>query len=388
MSRKRGQERGPKKLSSFTFKQSSELTKIQDGAAGAVRKNNKTHTNLSDSHPPEMDEELSSSYSNGSSQLSPTSQGPAKSRMKLDLSCQAADTVNTALHSDNAMSSLQTSIAAFPTSGQPVLDTTMKEMLVSLQSSIISNLSSMIHKFSLDMKHMDGRLQYVENKMEECTETVNELVDACTEQKDDSMWVKMKLADLEDHSRRNNIKMRGIPESVLPMDLRNYANTLFSTLLPELSPIELTIDRIHRIPKPKHLEESIPRDVILRIHFYQAKEQILSKARELTTLPPPYSDIQLFADLSQFTLQMRRQLKTVTKALSNHKITYKWRHPATILTTYNGKHFAISTIEDGMQLLQTWGIIVDLPHNTPALKEKPNLFHFGQKREQNRIKYK
>lgn len=127
--------------------------------------------------------------------------------------------------------------------------------------------------------------------MEECTDTVNYLVDAYEEQKVDSMWIKAKLVDLEDRSRYNNIKIRSIPEFIPSAELCKYASTMVFALLPELSTVELTVDRIHRIPKPHHLEEAIPRDVLLRIHFYQAKEQILSKARETPILPAPNSDI-------------------------------------------------------------------------------------------------
>lgn len=105
------------------------------------------------------------------------------------------------------------------------------------------------------MQHIDHRIQYIENKLEECTDTVNDLVDAYAEQKDDTLWIKAKLADLEDCSRCNNIKMHGVPESVKPAELQAYATSLFSALIPELTPIELTIDRIHRIPKPRHLED-------------------------------------------------------------------------------------------------------------------------------------
>lgn len=141
----------------------------------------------------------------------------------------------------------------------------MKDMLISLQSSLMTNLSSLIHKFTSDMRYMGDRVQYIKTKMDECTGTVNDLVDACMTQKDDTPWIKSKLGGLEDCSCHNNIKIRGIPESVPPAELPSYASTMFSMLLPELSPIELTI---HRTLKPCHLVEAIPRDVLLRIPFY------------------------------------------------------------------------------------------------------------------------
>lgn len=41
----------------------------------------------------------------------------------------------------------------------------------------------------------------------------NELVDVHSEHEEDVEWIKAKLADLEDRSRWNNLKIRGIPET-------------------------------------------------------------------------------------------------------------------------------------------------------------------------------
>lgn len=79
---------------------------------------------------------------------------------------------------------LQSSVAAFPTTGQPVLDTTLKDMLLSLQTSLMSDLSSLITKFSSDINNLGNRVSYIEDKIEECTTTVNVLVGAYDEVKD------------------------------------------------------------------------------------------------------------------------------------------------------------------------------------------------------------
>lgn len=81
-----------------------------------------------------------------------------KQRMRMDSPHHPAAGVGTdilPLHNDN---SLQSSVASFPTMGQPVLDSTMKDMLLSLQSSLMSNLSSLIHKCSTDIQHMGHRV--------------------------------------------------------------------------------------------------------------------------------------------------------------------------------------------------------------------------------------
>lgn len=183
----------------------------------------------------------------------------------------------------------------------------MKDMFLSLQSSLMLNISSMIGKFSSDMQGLGERVKHIEHKMDACTTTVNNLIDAYKEQSDNTDWIKVKLADLEDRSRRNNVKLMGVPESVAPTDLQKYARDMIAQLLPDISPIERNIDRIHRIPKPKHLEASIPRDVLMKIHFFPTKEKLLAKARSTPELPAPYSGIHLYANLSQYTLNLRRK---------------------------------------------------------------------------------
>lgn len=131
---------------------------------------------------------------------------------------------------------------------------------------------------------------------------------------------------------------------------------MVAKLPPDVSPIERIIDRIHCIPKPKHLEASVPRDVLMKIHFFPTKEKLLAKARAHPALPAPFNEIHLYADLSKYTLNMRRQMKTVTKALNNCKIPYKWRHPATTIITKNGTTTVITNPQDSLRLLHSWGI--------------------------------
>lgn len=76
------------------------------------------------------------------------------------------------------------------------------------------------------------------------------LGDADTAQGDEIAWFKDKVADLEERSRRNKLKLRGIPESAPHNQLLQYAHTLFSTLVLTLTVEDLIVDRIYRVPKP------------------------------------------------------------------------------------------------------------------------------------------
>lgn len=182
------------------------------------------------------------------------------------------------------------------------------------------------------------------------------MVEAHTAQGEDISWMKDNIADLEDRSRRNNLKIRGIPKSVPSAQLPQYAQDLFSAITPAMSALEHTVDRIHRIHRvPKSfLADDVPRDVLLRMHFYTAKECILEAFHKSDQRPAQYTSLQLLPDLSRHTLQHRRNLATITKALRNHHILDKWKYPVTLSITYNGTTPTVSTLEEGLITLRQW----------------------------------
>ena len=293
------------------------------------------------------------------------SDSPVKTRMRLDgAGCGPA--VSPVTDSGDDTRELPDSIATFPTSNQPVMDTVLRDMLVTLRSSLQADMMNCMHRVSGELREVEGRVEHIESKMGEYASTINNLVDASEVQEESSEWIKNKLADLEDRFRRNNMKIRGIPESVQPLDLRSYAIDLFSSLLPDLTNVDLTIDRIHRLPKPAFLPAAIPRDVILHMTFFHVKEQLMQAMRRNEKIPSRFQNLQLYPDLSQHTLQKRRNLGTITKALRNHDISYKWGFPTKLIITYREKSFNVDSVDRGIALLKTWEI---LP--VPREEDKP-----------------
>lgn len=123
-------------------------------------------------------------------------------------------------------------------------------------------------------------------------QSVNDLVDAHDDHTKEHRRIKDKLADLENKSCRNNLKICGILKSVQAQALSAYTKSLFKVLVPDLKNSKLIIDRIHRLTKPPFL-----RDVILCIHVYHVKEQVMQNVSAKGTLPDPCSQLQLFADI-------------------------------------------------------------------------------------------
>ncbi|CAH2277186.1 Hypothetical predicted protein [Pelobates cultripes] len=135
-----------------------------------------------------------------------------------------------------------------------------------------------------------------------------------------------ELEDLNNRSRRNNIRVRGLPESVPGDRLQATLLGLFRSLLPEAVDRDLEMDRAHRALRAPALSPDTPRDVIVRLHRFPIKEQLLRKAQQN---PPSYLNCKLafFQDLAPLTLKKRRDLRQLTLTLTHHGIKYMWGHP-------------------------------------------------------------
>lgn len=92
--------------------------------------------------------------------------------------------------------------------------------------------------------------------------TIKDLIDAKDEHKNKQEWMKAKLADLEDRSRRNDIRIRRISETVQQSDLSRRITELLTALLPDAAEFI-----IQYLLKPSHLPDHVLREVILHIYF-------------------------------------------------------------------------------------------------------------------------
>lgn len=89
--------------------------------------------------------------------------------------------------------------------------TLLEDMLVSLQQSLHADFTSLTQNFSTEISSLGERVKSVENVASDIPTTVNYLVDGNDNGIEERQWLQMKIADLEDRSRYNNLKLRGNP---------------------------------------------------------------------------------------------------------------------------------------------------------------------------------
>lgn len=71
----------------------------------------------------------------------------------------------------------------------------------------------------------------------------------------------------------------------------------------------------------------------MSLHFFHVKKHLKSEVCNRELIPPQYKGLQFYAYLFQYTLQKRRNLSTITKALRNQKLSYKWGFRTKVIIT-------------------------------------------------------
>ncbi|KAM5140586.1 uncharacterized protein ACMZJ9_014461 [Mantella aurantiaca] len=152
---------------------------------------------------------------------------------------------------------------------------------------------------------------------------------------------QLLIDDLENRSRRNNLKIKGLPESISSSDLKSTVSHIINEILECPMDTPLEIDRIHRSLGPSSSER--PRDVICRIHYYTTKEQIIQKAWEKRPIRFQESNIYILPDLSRRTLFMRSQLKPLLTLITEKGGSYKWGHPFHLIIKKASNSFRLTS---------------------------------------------
>ncbi|CAH2222908.1 Hypothetical predicted protein [Pelobates cultripes] len=98
------------------------------------------------------------------------------------------------------------------------------------------------------------------------------------------LYLEDGLEDLNNRSRRQNIRIRGIPETVLPDAILPTIKAIFQSLLPNASDQELYIERAHRALRPPTYNPNTPRDIINETPILSSQRT----AYESGKIPPAY----------------------------------------------------------------------------------------------------
>lgn len=177
-----------------------------------------------------------------------------------------------------------------------------------------------------------------------------------------------RLEDAENRSRRSNLRLRGIPEAI--DDLQSFTTALFQELAPSIPIERLEFDRIHRA-LTRRQTDGPPRDIIVKLHFFRMKEQLLAAARNKNSLQFQSHDYQLFTDLAPLTIAKHRAMKPQLQILQQHQLKYTWRFPFALQFSYQGQQHTCTTPDSLQRLLESLHLSPQARQSETSLPRTP-----------------
>ncbi|KAK1904349.1 LINE-1 retrotransposable element ORF1 protein [Dissostichus eleginoides] len=215
----------------------------------------------------------------------------------------------------------------------------MEKLFLSMEERIISKLSVQLSADRATVDRHDQTIQGMEvalNGMETRLQTVES---TCTALSRENESLKFKVDDLENRSRRNNIRITGVPEKVEgPQPTAFMELFLAETFGAEAFPSPPAVDRAHRVTTARKTQSDTPRPFIAWIHNFQTKERILKLAREAGPLSFRGGNIHIFPDYSVEVSKKRATYAAVKSELRNAGLEYRMFFPAKLqVTDKNGQ---------------------------------------------------
>lgn len=146
-----------------------------------------------------------------------------------------------------------------------------------------------------------------------------------------------KCQDLENRSRRQNLRLVGITEGAEGGNMTQFLADFFPTVLGAdnfRSPV--VIDRAHRTLAPRPTNGERPRAIVVRLHYYTDRQKILDLGKAKGRLTYKGDQVYIFPDMSPEVSRQRAAFNPVKRKLREAKVTYSLFYPARLAVSLDG----------------------------------------------------
>lgn len=215
---------------------------------------------------------------------------------------------------------------------QPPSKNEIIEMFKSLELAIKTE----INVLRMDLGGILARVEKTEDILDKQELDLSEIKEQLKIIHQNQIKICYRLEDQENRNRRQNLRIRGVPERK-DEDLKKIMVDIFGPIL-ELGGGEFPkIERIHRIGRRDTSRTERSRDIIVKFRYFVDKDNLWAKLRGRTPLLYEDARISVYPDLARDTLTRRRHLKPLLDLLKEQNIKYTWGFPACLIGSREGK---------------------------------------------------
>lgn len=251
----------------------------------------------------------------------------------------------------------------------------IERLLTSTEERIVNKLSAQLSANRASIEENQDSIQQLETSVTDIQERLELLEAKCAVLEKDNEVLREKVDDLENRSRRNNVRIIGLPEKVEGKQPTAFVDTLLREVFgQETFPTPMIAERAHRIAITKtNPNDNRPRPFIMRIHHFQTKERILTLARETGSIYFRGTQIHFFPDFSAETSRKRAAFFPVKSQLKDAGIGYRMLFPAKLqVTGGDGKKHVFQTVDDATRFAKRFQASVTEEPPLEDSEETPN----------------
>ena len=166
----------------------------------------------------------------------------------------------------------------------------------------IKDLRKRITEFKENLEFTENELHGKIKNLEEKHESIKKTVDEICNSQLDSDFVYDKLIDLEDRSKRNNLRIYGISESKYET-CEKGEEKVDEVFREKLGLDNSHIERAHRVKRGKNYKSTKIRTIVCNLPSFKEKELAMRNAKQLKN-----TSIVIDEDFSPKTMEYSKKL--------------------------------------------------------------------------------
>ncbi|KAJ1196395.1 hypothetical protein NDU88_000266 [Pleurodeles waltl] len=197
--------------------------------------------------------------------------------------------------------------------------------------SMMASLTEDTKSMRLDIAGFQSRVTALEHRVT----TVETQVVLAPDRDQELFYLRSKVIDLEDRSRRDNVRFLGFPENIEGADVQYF----LKITLPQITGLTfdppLEFQRAHRLGSKRHNGANHPRPIKACFLRHTQAQQILQKASMQGPFRMNDLQIRMTADFSKETSECRKAFLALRHRLRQLEIKFGLFEPARMWITKN-----------------------------------------------------
>uniref|UniRef100_A0A3Q0S3D6 L1 transposable element RRM domain-containing protein n=1 Tax=Amphilophus citrinellus TaxID=61819 RepID=A0A3Q0S3D6_AMPCI len=178
-----------------------------------------------------------------------------------------------------------------------------------------------------------------------------------------------KCEDLESRTRRNNLRIYGIPEGEEKNDMISFIIDMMRASLKLPQDMDLCVERAHRSLNMKPKDSAPPRSIIVRFSNYRVKEKIIQMAWNRRDVAYHGRKIYFDQDYTANIQKKRKQVREVIKQLKDKNVRAVSPFPAQLRIYLDSGTKTFTTLARAASTLEDLGIHIKVDEHERCREE-------------------